>query len=58
MEDCYNSMDAKTRFCCAGMTTVALLMVILMAASFGSIEPTEYGILYDKIYKTIDYEKI
>jgi hypothetical protein len=33
-------MDAKTRFCCAGMTTVALLIVILMAASFGSIEPT------------------
>jgi len=54
MEDCYNSMDVKTRFCCASMTGLALAIVILMAASFGAIEPTQYGILYDKVSKTID----
>ena len=58
MEDCYRSMDVKTRFCCASMTGLALVLVILMGASFGAIEPTQYGILYDKVTKSIDPENI
>ena len=58
MDDVYNNMDNKTKFCCGGMTALALVSVILMGASFGAVEPTEYGILYSKIYKSVDHENI
>ena len=30
------------------------IATIITAMSFGAIEPTEYGILYNKLYKDID----
>ena len=36
-------------------TTITVLIVtIITAFSFGAIEPTEYGIMYNKLYKDID----
>ena len=54
MNDCFGNMDAKTKCCCITMTITVLIVTILTALSFGSIEPTEYGILYSKLYKEID----
>ncbi len=47
-------MDTKTKFCCTCVTITVLIVTILTAMSFGSIEPTEYGILYSKVFKEID----
>ena len=58
MDDCFGHMDTKTRVCCVTMTLSVLLVTILTALSFGSIEPTEYGILYSKLYKEIDIENV
>jgi SPFH domain / Band 7 family len=54
MEDCYESMDTKTKCCCVSTTVFVVLTTILTAMSFGAIEPTQYGILYHKISKSID----
>ncbi len=54
MDDCFNNMDGKTKCCCMTVTISVLLVTLLTAMSFGSIEPTEYGILYSKVYKEID----
>jgi len=54
MDDCFGHMDTKTKCCCMTMTISVLIVTILTAFSFGSIEPTEYGILYSKLYKEID----
>ena len=40
MDNCYNNMDTKTKFCCGTMTALALTSVIIMACSFSAIEPT------------------
>jgi hypothetical protein len=58
MDDCFGRMDTKTRVCCITMTLSVLFITILTALSFGSIEPTEYGILYSKLYKDIDGENV
>jgi hypothetical protein len=47
-------MDTKTKFCVCSLTSLALTSVIIMACSFGAIEPTQYGILYSKISKDIN----
>lgn len=54
MEDIFNSMDRKTKVYCVSFTSLILLMTICIAMSFGSVEPTEYGILYNGITKQID----
>lgn len=58
MDACYNNMDTKTKFCCGTMTALALTSVIIMACSFGAIEPTQYGILYSKLIKDIDSQNV
>jgi len=58
MDDYFNSMDAKTKCCCISTTLTVLLVTVITAFSFSSIEPTEYGILYQKIYKEIDTKNI
>lgn len=46
--------DNKTKCVCATLVSVMLALVGLLSFSFGVIEPTEYGILYNKITKQID----
>ena len=58
MDDCYRNMDGKTKFCCMSTTLLVIVSTIIIALSFGSVEPTQYGILYHKISKTIDDDKI
>lgn len=58
MEDCYNNMDTKTKCCCVTTTSLVLITTLITALSFGAIEPTEYGILYHKIAKTIDEKNV
>ena len=58
MEDIFNSMDRKTKVYCVSFTSLILLMTICIAMSFGSVEPTEYGILYNGITKQIDQSTI
>lgn len=54
MDDLFDSVDFKTKCCCITTTFTVLLVTIITALSFGSIEPTEYGILYNKLYKEVD----
>lgn len=54
MDDFFNNMDTKTKCCCMTTTISVLIVTILTAMSFGAIEPTEYGILYSKVFKEID----
>lgn len=58
MEDCLDSMDTKTKCMCVTITTVVTLLVLVLALSFGTVEPTEYGILYNSISKQIDLETV
>jgi len=51
-------MDNKTKVCVGTMTALALTTVIVMACSFGAIEPTQYGLLYSKIHKDVDGSNI
>ena len=40
-------------------TTIGVIVAtIVLAMSFGAIEPTEYGILYNKISKNIDSHNV
>ncbi|CDW85393.1 UNKNOWN [Stylonychia lemnae] len=59
MED-YNFMgsDSKSKTICAIISLVSLVTTILIGISFGSVEPTEYGILYNTITKKIDEKNI
>lgn len=56
MEDfeCLNRFDKKTKIYCVSITAGVLLLTILTVISFGAIEPTEYGILYNKVTKQIN----
>jgi hypothetical protein len=47
MDDCLGNLDAKTKFCCLTVTSLVLLLTVGMVFSFGAVEPTEYGILYN-----------
>jgi len=58
MEDLYENTDAKTKGCCICTTLLVLASTIILAISFGSIEPTQYGIFYHKISRTIDHVHI
>jgi hypothetical protein len=54
MDAIFENVDSKTKCCCITTTVTVLLVTIITAFSFGSIEPTQYGILYNKLYKDID----
>ena len=58
MDDFLRHLDSKTKCCCSFMTVAVLLVTILTAISFGSIEPTEYGLIYHMIFKDIDQANI
>jgi hypothetical protein len=58
MEECFDSMDTKTKCVCATITTIVTLLVLVLAMSFGTVEPTEYGILYNSVSKQIDKETV
>jgi hypothetical protein len=47
-------MDTKTKTICLSVTATVILATSLIIASFGAIEPTEYGIVYNSISKSID----
>lgn len=49
-----DDLDTKTKACCITVTSLVLLLTIGMVLSFGAVEPTEYGILYNQISKKID----
>lgn len=54
MEDFLENFDKKTKMLCGFCTAISLLITVLVAMSFGSVEPIEYGILYNQISKKID----
>ena len=58
MDGIFERVDDKTKYCCITTTITVLLVTIITAFSFGSIEPTQYGILYNKLYKDIDKVQI
>jgi flagellar biosynthesis/type III secretory pathway M-ring protein FliF/YscJ len=60
MDDCYflDSMDRKTKITCFSITSIVVLVLGVIAMSFGTIEPTEYGILYNSLSKHIDTKNI
>lgn len=51
-------MDRKTKVMCCSITSIVVLATTLIAMSFGTVEPTEYGILYNILSKQIDHENI
>ena len=58
MEDLLDNFDGKTKCLCLVMTTLVVLVTTIVGVSFGSVEPTEYGILYNQVSKQIDAENI
>ena len=60
MEDCdfLDNFDKKTKFMCACVSSVVIAMTVLVGLSFGAVEPTEYGILYNTITKQLDTKTI
>ena len=58
MDDCFENVDAKTKCVCISITTVIVILTGALAFSFGAVEPTEYGILYNKISKQIDEKNV
>ncbi len=58
MEDLIDNFDGKTKCLCLTMTSVVVLVTTMVAVSFGAVEPTEYGILYNQLTKQIDTENI
>ncbi len=58
MDDCLDSMDSKTKCICFSVTSLVVLVTGILAFSFGAIEPTEYGILYNSVSKQIDTQNV
>jgi hypothetical protein len=58
MEDCFENMDGKTKCLCVSITSAVVVITAIVAFSFGAVEPTEYGILYNRLTKTIDETNI
>ena len=53
MED-FENIDGKTKCLCISLTSLVIVVVSFIAFSFGSVEPTEYGVMYNKISKRIN----
>ena len=58
MEDCFENLDGKTKCLCISITSAVVLLTSVLALSFGSVEPTEYGILYNRVSKHINSDDI
>ena len=54
MDEFFNRMDTKTKVYCSAITFLIVTATAVIALSFGTIEPTEYGITYNSISKHID----
>ena len=46
-----NEKHLKIALICGGV--VVVLIIILVATSFGTVEPTEWGLLYNSLSKSI-----
>ena len=51
-------MDNRTNLIIGGGVAVVVIIVVLILYSYDSLEPREYGILYNSIDKTINREEI
>lgn len=58
MDYIWSSTDTKTKIWCGSMSLFSILIIVLLTLSFGAIEPTEYGILYNSISKSIDTDTV
>ena len=58
MDDCFENVDGKTKFLCISISSVVVLITGLIAFSFGAVEPTEYGIMYNRLTKNLDTSSI
>lgn len=47
MEDFMDNFDTKTKCLCLTMTMIVVAVTVVVGVSFGGVEPTEYGILYN-----------
>lgn len=56
--DGFDNVDGKTKCLCVSMTSLVFLVVGVLAFSFSSVEPTEYGLLYNRVAKSIDTEHV
>jgi hypothetical protein len=56
MDDCLD--NAKSKCICVSICTVFVVLISMLAFSWGTVEPTEYGILYNTISKQIDEDPL
>jgi hypothetical protein len=54
MDEFMENFDQKTKVLCGACTAFSLLVTVLIAAGFGIVEPTEYGIRYNYISQSIN----
>lgn len=53
-----DNFDGKTKCLCLTMTSLVLAVTVIVGVSFGGVEPTEYGILYNQVTKQINTDNI
>ena len=58
MEDIFDRMNSKTKCLCCSMSCLVILLTSLLIASFAPVEPTEYGVGYNKLTKSLDTTKV
>jgi hypothetical protein len=58
MEDLIDNVNPKqaAACCCSSVTVIAAMIICLM--SLDSVEPTEYGLMYNNFWKTIDEDTV
>jgi hypothetical protein len=60
MDNCdfLDNFDQKTKMLCFCISSIVLATTVIVGVSFGAVEPTEYGILYNTITKQLDTSTI
>lgn len=54
MEEWIYSMGWKTKMYGCLLSLMVIISTVIICCSFGAVEPTEYGILYNHITKSIN----
>ncbi len=54
MDNLLDNVDNKTKVYCIAISLVMLLSTVIVAMSFGTVEPTEYGLTYNSVSKNIN----
>jgi len=58
-DECVEAMGGKQNCCiCTSVTCGVTLLILTTAFVYSTVEPTEYGLLYDSLFKDIDPDYI